>query len=96
MKYSPIPKTKYLGFLQSHSRTMYQNGRRILPKHCPQILPWICWDPKHLLYRYPFSALEHCKFWLTTGETLQEQDKKEISNVISRGLQSQREPVIVH
>ena len=32
--------------------------------------------------------------WLT-GETLQEQDKKEISNVISRGLQSQREPVIV-
>ena len=27
MKYSPIPKTKYLGFLQSHSRTMYQKWK---------------------------------------------------------------------
>jgi len=83
-----------LGFLQSHSRTMYQKWKENITKTLSTNIALDLLGSQTSALSISLLGIGTLQAWLT-GETLQEQDRKEIGNVISRGLQSQREPVIV-
>ena len=94
LQYPPIPKTKYLHFLQTHSQAMYESWKRNISKTLSTNIALDLLGSQTSALSISLLGIGTLQAWLT-GETLEEQDKNEIGNVISRGLQSQREPVIV-
>ena len=78
MKYSPIPKTKYLGFLQSHSRTMYQKWKENITKTLSTNIALDLLGSQTSALSISLLGIGTLQAWLT-GETLQEQDKRKLA-----------------